>query len=459
MPITYGLTTTGFTAKSADVVRQDENAAAAAKFGTSIDTSDGAFLGVLFGILAERYGSLWDLAQAVAASQDPDQATGAALDALCLLTGTFRTAAKASTATLTLTGTNATVVAAGSRASTNSTNLPFATSISATLSTLTTWLTATVYSVGQRVTNAGNSYQCAVGGTSITGPTGTTASGTRIFVDGAGPLTWRFLGVGAAAVDVAASAVATGATVAVSGDISVISTPVGGWVGVDNVLDAVLGNDVQTDASLRVARIVQLSAPGTGTQNAIRAALLSITGVTSATVFVNNTDTVNVDSMPPHSVEALVLGGANADIAAVLFAQVAGGIAFQGTTSTTVTDSQGTAQTVKFSRPTQIPIYAQVTLTKDPSAYPSNGDAQVALAVATYGAKQLVGKDAVAASVGAQAFTVAGVLDVPRAGSLQGALISIAPSPTSDATIVITSRQLAVWDTSRVVVISSNGTP
>ena len=459
MPTTYGLTPTGLVPKTTDLVRQDINALEIAKFGPSWDVSDSSPDGAVAGIFAERMGQMWDLVQQVAGSQDPDQATGAALDALCLLTGTFRSPARSSSATLTLTGVAATVVASGSRAATASTGQLFQTTVSGTLAALTAWVTLTPYVIGARVTNGGNGYQCTVAGTtSATGPT-FSPLGTGASTGTDGTVTWRYLGGGVAAVDVLATSVNTGAIVAVSGDISAINTPVGGWTGVLNVLDATLGNDVQTDASLRVARIAQLSAPGTATPNAIRSAVLQVANVTSCTVFVNNTDFTNVDNMPPHSVEVLALGGLDADIAAVLFAQIAAGVAYQGLTTVLVADSQGVSQTIKFSRPVQIPIYVAISVVKDPTSYPANGDAQVALAIVTYGSAQLVGKDAVAASVGAQAFTIAGVLDVPRTGALQGALIGISASPTTDATVVITTRQQAVWDTSRVVVTSTNGTP
>ncbi|MBA3841169.1 MAG: hypothetical protein H0X39_00860 [Actinobacteria bacterium] len=460
MPVTYGLTASGLVVKTTDLVRQDINALLIAKFGPSFDVSDSSPDGAIAGIFAERMGQMWDLVQQVAASQDPDQATGASLDALCLLTGTFRTPARSSAVTLTLTGTAGTGVTGGSRAATLSTGQLFQTTASTILGALAAWSGSTVNAIGTRVTNAGNVYQVTVAGTSAAsgGPTfSPLATGSTTGTDGT--VTWRYLGGGAAAVDVLATSVNTGAVGGVAGDISVINTPVGGWAGVSNVLDAVLGNDVQSDASLRVARIAQLSAPGTGTANAVRAAVLQVAGVTSCTVFVNNTDFANVDGMPPHSVEVLALGGADADIANALYAQIAAGIAYQGTTTVVINDSQGVAQPIKFSRPSQVPIYVTINVVKDPIFYPANGDAQVALAIATYGSLQLVGKDAVAASVAAQAFKVTGVLDVPRSGSLQGALIGIAASPTSDATIVITSRQQAVWDTSRVVVNSSNGTP
>ena len=500
----YGLTPTGYVAKTTALVRQDINALLIAKFGASFDVSDGSPDGALAGIVAERIGQMWDLSQQVAASQDPDQATGAALDALCLLTGTFRTPAKSSTATLTLTGTPGTIVASQSQAKTTSTGQPFATTAAATITALTAWAITTAYVVGDRRTNGGNCYQCITAGTSAGsgGPTTTAADITD------GSVHWRYLGGGTGAIDVLAASVNTGAIVGVSGDINLISTPVGGWTSVINVLDAALGNDVQTDASLRVARIAQLSAPGIGTPNAIRAAVLGVSGVTTCTVFPNNTDVVDANGQSPHSVQALVQGGADQDIENVLFGQVVAGIAFFGTTTGSVVDSQGNSQTVKFSRPAQILIYADVTLTYDTTKYA--GDAAVKAAIATYGAAQLPGKDAVASGVVGATFGAAGVLDASQVliyTDVIGTPVAWAPTtayvatvgarsvvtnggrayictvggtsagsggPTGTgtaivdggvtwsflgATIAISPLQLAMFDTSRVNVHSSAATP
>src|SRR5262249_53874655 len=129
------------------------------------------------------------------------------------------------------------------------------------------------------------------------------------------------------------------------------------------------------------------------------------------------------------------------------------GIAFQGTTSGTVIDSQGTAQPVKFSRPQVINVFVDITLIKDPAVYPSNGDALVQQAIASFGQSQPTGKDAGASSIGAQAFTVPGVLDVTLTK------IGTSANPTGSATIAISTRQIAGFDTSRITVHSSTGTP
>ena len=58
-------------------------------------------------------------------------------------------------------------------------------------------------------------------------------------------------------------------------------------------------------------------------------------------VWENGGDTVDADGRPPHSVEAMVTGGDNAAIAAVLWAAKARGIATYGSTSVAVADAQG----------------------------------------------------------------------------------------------------------------------
>jgi len=456
----YGLTLEGFYPKTLEIIREELDAALRSVFGLSLPLGDKTLLGVINGIMAEQYATLWELAEAVNASQDPDQASGAGLEALALLTGTFRGLSISSTVTLTLTGTPATLVASGSTAATDSTAVSFATNADATIAALTAWTITTAYVAGDRVTNASRAYQCTIAGTSA-GAGGPTTTANAI-VDGT--VTWTYLGDGTGAIDVLALSVDDGPLEGTARDIIVITTPVGGWSSVINLLDAVPGHNADTDEELRLRREDELTAPGTSTADAIRTALLQIGTVTSATVFVNDTDVTDVDGVPPHSIEALVRGSGTAEedqiIWNTLFANVAAGIGTYGPLHQgTVTDSSGVDHTVSFSRPTEITIHIAVTLKYDAATYPTDGDVQVASAIVAYGDSLSIGRDAVATSLGAQAFKIAGVLDVPRSGSLGGTLIRIIASPISDATIVITSRQLAVYDTSRVAVISTPATP
>lgn len=444
-----GLTEDGLVIETPDEIRTAINTRMQEEFGLSIDLSDGTIEGVVIAIIAERLGELWELAEAVQSSQDPDTATGAALDGLCALTGTQRLEARESTVTLTLTGTNATVVPAGSRASVTGTEDEFETDADATLATLTSWANTTAYVVGDRRTNSSRCYVCTGAGTSA-GSGGPTTTSDEI-TDGT--VTWRYMGEGAAAVDADATAVETGPTVATSGSIVNIETPISGWSSVINLLDADLGNDIESNEDLRIRREVELATPGSSPIDALRADLLEVDGVTAVTVFANNTDVTDDDGVPPHAVECLVQGGEDQDIWDALLASVAAGIATYGDEVGTAEDSAGNSHDMAFSRPEELSIYVDVTLIKDPDTYPLDGDDQVKAAIVAYGDSIAAGKDVVASRISAAVFGVTGVLDVTDID------IGTAPSPGAGTTIEVSLRQLALFDTSRITVATSDGTP
>lgn len=449
------LTAQGLQVATLADVRDQINAAWQEAFGASMDVSDASPDGQQIGIDAEVFALLNELLEAIVSSQDPNKATDAALDAICAITGTKRVGASFSRVTLTLTGTPTATIPDGSLAATTSTGQQFTTAGAgtATIAAATAWAPSTAYVAGDRRANASGIYLCTVSGTSAGsgGPTGTTR-GVDIADGGA---TWRFLGPGTGSVDVVARATVTGPVVAVAGDITSIATPIGGWSGVVNILDATPGANVMTNAQLRVLREQELARPGTSTKNAIRTALLDVGGVTSCTVFSNVGDVTDGNGIPPKSILSLVKGGADQDIWDALLANVAAGIRTFGTVIGTSIDSEGTPQTMAFSRVTEISIYVVIALIVDASTFPADGAAQVAKAIATNGNARDDGTDAVSAWVLAQAFTVAGVLNfdtsLPKIGT--------APSPTTTTTIAITQFQRAVWDTGRIGVTTTPGTP
>jgi len=445
----YGLLPTGFVPKSEEIIRAEMEEAARTAFGPSIPLGDGTLLGHLIAITAASVAEVWEVAESVNSSQDPDNATGAALDALSALTGCVREAARPSTVDLTLTGTPATAVPSGTQASTDSTSVLFETAADTTIVLLSSWTITTGYVVGDRATNAARCYECITAGTSAGsgGPTTTSADITD------GTVHWKYLGEGTGAIDVEARSVLTGPLVAVARDISVIVTPVGGLSTVTNLLDADLGADIETDAAFRVRREDELGAAGTSPIDALRADLLAVPGVTTVKLFVNNTDTKDADGVPPHSVEALVQDGDDQDIWDALLASVAAGIGTHGTETGTSIDSEGTDHTMKFSRPEEVLIYVDVTLIYDADLYPSDGDTQVKTAIVAWGDARGCGQNAVASQMIAAAFGVAGVLDVTDID------IDDAAAPPNGTTVQISTRQLAVYDTTRITVASTPGTP
>lgn len=440
---------TGLDIQTEPEIRDSVEAELRDAFGSSVPLGDSTLLGKLVGIWSSRYASLWELMEVVAGALDPDAATEAQLDAIAALTGTLRLPAQPSTVTLTLTGTpTTTTVTAGSQVSVDSTSERFEVQENSTIAVVPAWAATTAYALGDRVTNSGNVYECSLAGTSA-GSGGPSGTGTGE-VDGTAE--WDFLGAGTGAVDAEANSVNTGPIVAVARDITTIESPISGWDGVINVEAAELGNDVETDEELRARRLLELQSAGTGTLGAIRSALLDVDNVTAVRVFQNITDVTDADGVPPHAVEALVSGGADQDIFDALLANVAAGIRTHGTTTGTSTDDEGIAQAMAFTRPTDINIYVDVTLVKDPSVYPSNGDTLVADAIVE--AANTTGLDVVASRISSLVFTVPGVLDVTSV------FIDTSPSPATSTTIPIALRELADYDAARITVDSSaSGVP
>lgn len=391
----YGLTSTGFTAKPLLTIKAELETAFQATFGQSIDVSPQSVFGQLIGIFAERESELWDAAQDVYSSFDPDGATGQSLDGVAGITGTIREPATHSTVTLTLGGTHGTVVPAGKQVSVVGTGVKFETLSAVTI----------------------------------------TGVGTFVPV-----------------ASVTAQAIETGPLVGLAGTITVIETPVSGWSTVTNALDAAEGQDIETDADLRLRRENELRTASNAALEAIRTHVLAVTNLTSAKVFENISDITDGDGLPPHSIQVVTLGGAAADIRTAIFESIGAGIQTYGSISGTVTDTEGVSHTINYSTATEKQIYIICNVTKDPDEFPVDGATQIQTAVLAYGDALVMGKDVVANAITARVFSIPGVLDCTT-------LIGLSNPPVSSVTIPIAIRELATFDSSRLTITTVDGTP
>jgi hypothetical protein len=153
-------------------------------------------------------------------------------------------------------------------------------------------------------------------------------------------------------------------------------------------------------------------------------------------------------------VEALVSGTATAQaIYDQLLLSVAAGIRTHGDEVGASVDAEGVSQVMKYSIPDEIEIYVEITLTYDADLYPADGDDQVKAAIIAFRATKNTGDDAVSSSTAAQAFKVSGVNDVVSC------FIDDAAAPTVPTTVAIALREIAVFDTARIDVISTPATP
>lgn len=442
--MTYGVTPQGFNGKPLSACLAELEADLRDAFGAGINLAPQSPFAKIAGIVADREASLWELAEAVSSAFTTDGAAGVSLDLLMALTGARRLRATRSVAIAIAAGDAATVLSVGRVVSVAGTGARFATLAEATLEAADAWAGSTEYAAGDVVTNDGNVYLCTVAGESASsgGPTG---DGDAI---SDGTATWRFVGEGDGYAEVALAAEDTGPVAAPAHTLTTIETPVSGWSGVVNALDAELGRDEETDAEARLRREELLGVSGTSVVDAIAARVRAVADVEAVRVFENPGDTADGDGLPPHSVEALVLGGGSDAIAQAIWTTKPGGIKAHGSTSGTATDAEGRAHTVAFTRPVEIPVYVAVTLTKG-ADYPDDGDARVKAAIVAYGVARGIGADVVASQHLARVFSVPGVEDVTEL------FIGTSPAPDSSATIPVSDRQIAVFDTSRVTVSSS----
>ncbi len=322
----YGLTSTGFVLKPLDVIKAEIETYQLANISPALNVEADSVMGQVNAIVAAKIAELWEVAQAVYASQYADSAEGVPLDNVGALTGAVRLPATKSTVTLTCTGTPATVLPVGRVVS---------------------------------VDPGGDRFVSLAEG--IIGGGGT--------------------------VNVEFEAEEFGAIVANAGTLTVIETAVAGWASVTNALDADVGREIESDEDFRQRRVALLEASGDATPPAIRAEVLSVEDVTECIVFENTSDVTDGDGLPPHSIEVVVRGGDDDEILQAIFNSKAAGIYSHGVTVTgVITDTEGVDHDIRFSRPDELVLEINVTVDTDDDfpTTPVTGEDLIAAALAAY---------------------------------------------------------------------------
>ncbi|MCP4555564.1 MAG: hypothetical protein GY836_09070, partial [Herbaspirillum sp.] len=157
-----------------------------------------------------------------------------------------------------------------------------------------------------------------------------------------------------------------------------------GWTTVDNPADATPGVTLETDAELRARRSLAVASPSQGGVDSLFAGITAVPEVISVTVLENDTDVADGNGQDPHSVQAIVVGGADQDIRDAIFIRKAPGVNTVGNVSGTSLDIQGIEHDILFTRPTVIPIFIEIDLVTGPD-YPATGDQLIKDALIAYG--------------------------------------------------------------------------
>jgi hypothetical protein len=169
---------------------------------------------------------------------------------------------------------------------------------------------------------------------------------------------------------VGAGSVAYSFRAAELGDVQVlvntITTPVTIIAGVTDINNtsgaSTQGVNEESDADLRKRRKISTSISAIGYLDAIESALQNLDNVVTAIVLENDTDTIDSNTIPPHSIWAIVEGGDDTEIGEVIYAKKSSGSGMKGSETVNITRPNGTTYTAKFDRPSDQNLWIKFSL-------------------------------------------------------------------------------------------------
>jgi len=477
----YGITPAGFIIKDLQTIKTELEGDFQTAYGDDLDVSEDSVSGQLIGNLSKKFASLWELAQTIYESFNPDRAEDISLDGVSALVGTERLSATSSTATVALYGNIGTVIPAGHLIRQDETNEEFSLDEEVTISL------SSVIDINFSVLNVLNNqlYTVTINGTGYDYTSDGTATALEIIAglkaaidagsepvividnldgtaqiysdDGSLPFSISVdsnLQIDNQASPGAYSAVNTGPFSVPANTLTTIVNPVVGLTAVNNLAAGFAGRDIETDEQLRIRRRELLTGLGAATDEAIRQAILQeVDNITACLVVSNRTDITDGEGRPPHSFETVVSGGNEDDIAQTIWENMPAGIYSEGDIVKTVIDSTGKDQTVRFSRPTNVYIWVDIEYSLNTEEnFPLNGEDLIKQNIINWALQNInIGDDVIY-----QRLSIP-IYDVPGIGTIQIELATSTtptgpPGPYSPANITIASDEFAAFAITRITV-------
>lgn len=439
--MSFGLTDTGFVLKRLTDIKNEIEESLRESLGT-INTSPESVFGQIIGVFSKQSADFWEQLENVYLSYFPATAGGQSLDYAVQFTGITRLPATESQVIAQLEGAEGTVISAGQQLSLSVTGEVFELLQNVTItsakmqrfkvsipvdhdtdkakdSTLfrvtinsnnydyTTGIDETIYTVASSLASAIDSGESDVSATvPATADGSLTCQQDPSAVDTPLGLNEIFSGSVNTEIDIEEiwtpgnyEAQITGATPVPSGSLNVIETPVSGLNQSTNISDGVTGRDIETDAELRQRRLNSLQIGSAGTIDAIRSFIeQNVSDVSAVFVYENRTDLTDVEGRPPHSIEVVVDGGDDNEIAQAIWDTKPGGIQTYSDTgdSGDATDANGDNQIMNFTRPSSLDMYVEVLYELyNEESFPTDGEDLIKEAVLDYGNTLDIGEDVI----------------------------------------------------------------
>lgn len=140
-------------------------------------------------------------------------------------------------------------------------------------------------------------------------------------------------------------------------------TVVIGVTSVNNSSTALsIGQNQETDAQLRTRRNKSVALASAGYLNGLLGAVLALPGVISAVLYENVTNVTDANGIPAHGIWLIVEGGANTDIANLIYDKKSYGANMKGAVSVDIPTPSGGTFIAQFDRPTAEDLYIEFNI-------------------------------------------------------------------------------------------------
>ena len=372
----YGLTDNGFVIKRLDTILNEIHEELSDGFGIDTRISKPSFLDVLVTTFAGQIANLWEVAQDSYYAKYPSSATGVHLDNSIQYGGIRREMAARTIYPLHCTGIDGTKVRRHTPVATNTnpeTRLYAINDFEISRSKFNSCRLKVVavenanYSItinGSEYIYTNNSNDKAALVTGIANSL--RNSDFNVNVDGDGIIIADKL-LGRVSKLVLSSNLTTDYIVTIS------NFETEKFTNVRNRLQPIYGREAQTDVELRQAYIAKSALRSNTMVDSVVAEILNtVVGIETVSGFENDTDFVNDRQMPPHSIEFVVEGGEDSEIASAILRKKAGGIQTYGSVVVDVPGKYGDSIPIKFNRPTYIYVWLKIVLHCKRSSLPDN---------------------------------------------------------------------------------------
>ena len=470
--MSFGILSTGFKIKRLSDIIEEIEAAQKAAFG-AVDTNADSVFGQLNGVFANQLNEVWEQLQKSYNAASPNLADGLTLDYNVALNRITRLEALHTQVEVGLKGTTGTIVTEGTQISSITDGALFQLKQDTEITALSQIKIAVV------VVNVLNStlYTVTINSTPYTYTSDSSATIDEIANgivaditgDAGAVVIAENLGNGVIMITTKSlsfdtiydsnfehytisnfESVETGEILSISDTLTVIETPLIGLDNVNNFEDGIKGRESETDAELRIRRLLSLQISGAATLPAMTARMLNdVDNVTIVKGFENRTDSIDVDGRPPHSFELVIVGGDEDEIAAEIWAIKPAGIQTFGNDFRDITDANGDTQRIYFSRPVNQYAWIIVNITlNSEETFPTDGVDQIEEKILEYGDSLDIGEDIIPGRFYGHIYEVPGVDTIA---------ITIAITPTEMGTpsygstkITIDSDEVSVWALTRI---------